>query len=575
MATGFEAHGETPDDVLENLLATLAQRKEAWFHTSTEDRASLLHDCRRCAIQVSRRAAQAAVQAHGSYGSGCGEEWLGWLPVVMGLRELEDAVRCGGKPRPVSIRKQDRGAHEQYVADVFPRGMDALLFPNVRGEVWLQKDKLPTQGAVYREKDPAGLGKGVKAKVPGLTRGKVALVLGSGNQLSAIILDILHKLFVDDEVVLLKLNPVNEFLGQYVAAALKPLMLRGFIGFCYGGMERGLSLCRHRLIDTIRVTGSEDTYNAIVRGRPNSNTGGGGTPLEKPVMVELGNVSPVIVVPGRWSSKDLDCHADIVASALVHNSGHTSTGVEVLVLDESWPLRVEFMDRLRRRLKMIPQRVGWYPKSKQKQHGFRRTFPDVEELGIHHSGSKVSTLPFLLVTGQSPEESSTRMETWTTAVQEVLLPTNESDPASFLRSAVQFANESCWGTQSCTLLIHPWTQKMLGSDFQDAIAGLKYGNIVVNAPAIMGYSITAATWGGYPGSLPRSVDMAKVACTHNTLMFDHPEKSVVYYPFHQSFPLLFSPTFTNTEEVVDKALEFIDSPSLTKAVGFYGALRKG
>lgn len=84
-------------------------------------------------------------------------------------------------------------------------------------------------------------------------------------------------MFVENEVVLLKLNPVNEFLGQYVAAALKPLVLRGFVGLCYGSSKRGISLCRHPLVDTVRVTGSEDTYNTIVRGR--SKTPGVGDPV--------------------------------------------------------------------------------------------------------------------------------------------------------------------------------------------------------------------------------------------------------------------------------------------------------
>lgn len=87
------------------------------------------------------------------------------------------------------------------------------------------------------------------------------------------------------------------------------------------------------------------------------------------------------------------------------------------MIDKSWPQRTAFVEKLREKLRNIPQRVGWYPKSRQKQRGLQRTFPAVEELGIHHHGTNVSTLPFLLVTGQSPEESSTRMETWTTALQ--------------------------------------------------------------------------------------------------------------------------------------------------------------
>lgn len=95
----------------------------------------------------------------------------------------------------------------------------------------------------------------------------ITLAVGSGHQLSAIILDVLQKLFVEDEVVLLKLNPVNEFLGQYIAAALKPLILRGYVGLSYGPTKQGIAMCRNGLVHSVRVSGSEDTYNAIVRGR--------------------------------------------------------------------------------------------------------------------------------------------------------------------------------------------------------------------------------------------------------------------------------------------------------------------
>lgn len=36
--------------------------------------------------QVSRPAAEAATNAKGSYGVGCGEEWMGWMAVIWALR---------------------------------------------------------------------------------------------------------------------------------------------------------------------------------------------------------------------------------------------------------------------------------------------------------------------------------------------------------------------------------------------------------------------------------------------------------------------------------------------------------
>ena len=61
------------------------------------------------------------------------------------------------------------------------------------------------QGANYRRK---AQGKRVT--------GQVSLVLGAGNQTPVACMDILHKLFAEDAVVVCKMNPVNEYLGKFI-----------------------------------------------------------------------------------------------------------------------------------------------------------------------------------------------------------------------------------------------------------------------------------------------------------------------------------------------------------------------
>ena len=46
--------------------------------------------------------------------------------------------------------------------------------------------------------------------------GKVALVLGAGNQTAVAALDILHKLIAENAVIICKMNPVNEYAGPYL-----------------------------------------------------------------------------------------------------------------------------------------------------------------------------------------------------------------------------------------------------------------------------------------------------------------------------------------------------------------------
>ena len=61
------------------------------------------------------------------------------------------------------------------------------------------------QGATYRAKQGGTAG-----------HGKVALVLGAGNQAPVVCFDILHLLLVEDAVVVCKMNPVNDYLGPYI-----------------------------------------------------------------------------------------------------------------------------------------------------------------------------------------------------------------------------------------------------------------------------------------------------------------------------------------------------------------------
>jgi acyl-CoA reductase-like NAD-dependent aldehyde dehydrogenase len=51
--------------------------------------------------------------------------------------------------------------------------------------------------------------------------------------------------------------------------------------------------------------------------------------LTKRVTAELGNITPYIIVPGKWSEADLNYHACNVASGLAQNAGHNCIAAEV------------------------------------------------------------------------------------------------------------------------------------------------------------------------------------------------------------------------------------------------------
>ena len=134
----------------------------------------------------------------------------------------------------------------------------------------------------------------------------------------------------------------------------------------------------------MHITGSDKTYDAVVFG-----TGPDGArrkaaddpALTKPVTAELGNVSPVIVVPGRWSIAELRYQAEHVATMLVNNAGFNCISARVVVTHAAWPQRDAFLGALTQTLAQITPRRAYYPGAGERRDAFVAAHPEAEELG--------------------------------------------------------------------------------------------------------------------------------------------------------------------------------------------------
>jgi hypothetical protein len=78
-----------------------------------------------------------------------------------------------------------------------------------------------------------------------LGEAKLTFVLGPGNQAPSVAGDILHKVFLEGNVVICKFNPTNEYLGPALEDCFAPLIRRGFLRLCYGGPEVSKALVHH------------------------------------------------------------------------------------------------------------------------------------------------------------------------------------------------------------------------------------------------------------------------------------------------------------------------------------------
>lgn len=542
---------ETSADMLEAMLRRLDGAKARWVKVGARERAQLLKECTRNFISMVREFAEASSAAKGSYESGLGDEMVALLPVVTGLYELEQAMLAEGQPRPVQVYRRPGG---QWVAKVWPSNMVPVFFPRFQGEVWIQPGCEPTQGELYRQK--------AEGKHP--HGGRVSLVLGAGNQVAVVALDILHKLIACDEVVVAKMNPVNDYLGPLLHRAFKPLVAEGYVEFAYGGAAVGKALVDHPLVSSIHLTGSADTYNAIVWGGRDAPRVGR-PPLQKEVSAELGNVTPYLLVPGPWSDDDIAYHAANVAAGLAQNNGHNCLSAEIIITARDWPLRERFLSALRSCLSAISQRAPWYPGSDAKCRAFHDKFgKKAEQLGravppeaVAAQESDMAPHPWLLVAGLSPDEAQTQEENWCGVIQEVALD-GCGDAGSFLAAAVDYANNKCWGTLACGVFIHPDTREQHSEAWDGALEALRYGSVCVNTPAVTGFAATPLVWGAYPGNTPHDIGSGD-SYVHNTLLFDHPEKSVCYAPWSYSPQPLWSLFQTGLEGAIPPALGYITS----------------
>jgi hypothetical protein len=436
--------------------------------------------------------------------------------------------------------------------------MDRLMYAGIRADVWIEKGKPASQGAIYRE--------GSHHKKD---EGRVCLVLGGGNVSSIPPMDALYKLFVEDEVVLLKMNPVNEALGPVMAAALAPLIDAGWLAIVYGGADVGAHAARHPKVGSLHVTGSDRTYDAIVWGGASKDARAANKARheranDKPFSAELGCVTPVIVVPGPWSHADIRFQARHVAAMVTQNASFNCNAAKVVIVAKQWLQKDAFLEALHAELAKTPARKAYYPGAQDRYAAFLEKYPKANVVGAVPPDATGDVVPWTVIPNVTPEEGyALGNEAFCGVVAEVELDAPEAvsaSPGRFLEQAVKLANDACWGTLSCCVLIHPATEEAHAAELGRALDDLRYGSIGINVwPGVI-YALVSPSWGAYPGHTPEDIQSGS-GVVHNTWMFDHPEKSIVRAPFRiRPTPAWFS-DHKNLLDLGRKLVAFEAAPS--------------
>ncbi len=508
-------------DVLEKTLQALSGAKARWATRSVHDRRGDLSALLKRTADAAPDWVAAAIEAKGvpRGSAGEGEEWISgpWAleSALAALLRTLDMVEH--KQPPASADKVRVLPSGQVVVDVFPATVfDKLLLSGYTAEVWMQPSVTSANvtnhmAVAYAKPD---------------TTGGLAVVLGAGNIASIPPLDVIYELVAENRVVICKLNPINDYLGPIFERIFAPMIEQGFVAFVYGGAEVGEPLVRDPRVDKVHITGSAKSHDTIVYGAGEAGAARKAKRdplLTKPITSELGGVGPVIVVPGPWSDADLQFQAEHVVTQKLHNNGFNCIAAQVLVLHQQWELRDKFLSRVEATMRTIAPRPAYYPGAKDRQRDAAAAHTTVELIG---EGDVPKTR--IQNVDASSGDSAFQTEYFSSVWAETAL--SATDAASFLKAAVAFANDKLMGTLGAQILIHPTTARELGPKLEEAIAELKYGTIGINAWSGVGFLLSNAAWGAYPGHQLEDIQSGR-GVVHNAMLLDQTQKTVVRAPF--------------------------------------------
>ncbi len=514
-------------DQLDRLVGGLAANRDRWARTTAQDRIALLSKVKDGVMAVAADwALTAAREKQIPDGSPLvGEEWLSGPYALMSAcnQFMRSLSEIDGKTylKRLPLRTLQNG---QVAASVVPDSIwERLLLSGITAEVWMQKGVTAANLADHTASTfdtPAARRKG-----------KVALVLGAGNIAAIAPLDCFQKLLVEHQVTLLKMNPVNEYLADFLRIALKPFIDFGALQIVTGDAEVGAYLCDHPGIDEIHITGAERSHDAIVWGTGEDglrNKADGRPRNSRRVTSELGAVCPTIVVPGPWSDADLAFQAEHIATQKLHNSGFNCIACQMLVLPDEWNGTEPLLAKLAETIRGLAPRPPYYPGADSRLADFESHSDNV--VRFERLGGDACLVAPMRRDGDAWLETN---EVFAPAMGTVRI--GGSDPEAYLRAAIAYANERLHGTLGASILIHPATMRKIGRKRLEAIiSDLHYGCIGINCWAGVGFLLVQTPWGAFPGHTLDNVQSG-IGFVHNSFMFDQPERTVVKAPF-RPFP---------------------------------------
>ena len=442
-----------------------------------------------------------------------GEEWLGG-PFASVLA-TQYYIKSLTNDDDLTEKKFDS---EQNSYKVFPNNfIERITFPFIDAKVIFNKSMSFDDINKYR-----GFSKRYDID-PSIT-----LVLGAGNFSSIPYLDVLYHLITRKSVILLKLNPVNEYLKPVFEKVFQNFIERGYIIVTTGNIDESKYMATHPGINHIHLTGSDKTFEDIVYGRELTEKERKSKSLSKinnkPITSELGNVTPIIIHPGKWSTSDIKYQARKIVTAKLNNNGFNCIAAQVVVLPDGWGQTETLIKYVKHYMSKAKERKAYYPESIERLEKLEK------DKGYERVNALSCVTPHLTreIKAYSKFEID---EVWSSTIY--FKKIEYTSVEDFAKKAIDYCNDELWGNLGVSVIIKDHDRKFNKHITNLYVDKLNYGTVAVNEWAAIGYIIPQLPWGGFPGNRDNDIQSGQ-SVVHNSMLFESPLKGVVNTKFRIS-----------------------------------------
>ena len=333
-------------------------------------------------------------------------------------------------------------------------------------------------------------------------QGSVSLVLGAGNQTFLTMIDVLDRIFLHSECVLIKHHPLRPYLMKPFQKILRALIEDDVLRMVVDeSNDVTAELIQHPSIQHVHLTGSTQTYNKVtelVKAATKSKTCG--------ITAELGCATPWIVVPGPWSDNELENAAKLLVGSKKANGGCNCLSPQVVVVPPKRVFNTElfntdyFCALIEKELRTQATVPCYYPGSTKRKQDFCAVYTESKTISSDKYTTNATSGDDISVIYLKSDDKNLyciENEVFGSLLVIVEMESDIADLPSYLDDVVKFVNSKVYGTLSCTVLSSKDTDSRL---IDKMVANLNYGMIAVNNWTGLGYTTAGlgGTWGPHP-----------------------------------------------------------------------------